>query len=428
MKTTGRGSKGRRRRGGAGRALPEGDVMEQARGNQGAGEPGGRDGGEPGGGGPPSTRPVRVVHVVLSMDLGGLERVVIDLVREGRALGQHVEVVCVEHAGTLAPEVESLEAPLSALGKPPGFQPAAIRRMRSLIQKVRPDVIHTHQMGALFYVALSLGRGADPLVVHTEHGRHYPGRLRARVLARLAGAFASRFYCVSTDIATSVISHRIVAPEKVRVVYNGVETVRFFRQDDRNELRRRLRLPAGVPMIGTIGRLDGIKRQDRLIRAFAALKQRVPSAHLLVVGDGPLMGELRAHVERLGLAESTSLVGYQAEPECYLRAMDLFALTSQSEGMPLVILEAWASGVPVVASRVGGVPEMIEQGVTGLLFEPGDDGGLVSALERLLTDPAEAARLAEAGRAIVRARYDVRVVALTYHDDYRALLGRGFDG
>lgn len=381
----------------------------------------------PAGGGPPP-RPLRVAHVVLSMDLGGLERVVIDLVREGRALGQQVEVVCVEHPGTLAPEVEALRAPLTALHKPPGFRPAAVRRMQRYLRETRPDVIHTHQMGALFYAALALRPGAAPVVVHTEHGRHYPGRLRARVLARVAGGAAARFFCVSRDIAASIVEHRIVPEEKVRVVFNGVETVRFFRRDDRDELRRRLRLPAGVPIVGTIGRLDEIKRQDLLVRAFAALRARVPDAHLLVVGDGPRRGALAAEVERLGLSGCTALVGYQPEPEVYLRAMDVFALTSRSEGMPLVILEAWASGVPVVASRVGGVPEMIDDGSTGLLFDPGDEAGLTAALARLLADPAGSRRIADAAHALAGARFDVRVVARTYQDEYRALLGRKGEG
>jgi glycosyltransferase involved in cell wall biosynthesis len=392
----------------------------------------GLDGPASGPAGPPpgdedASRPVRVAHVVLSMELGGLERVVVDLVREGQALGQYVEVICLESGGVLAPMVDALEAPLTVMDKSPGFRPAVIRRMDRLFHKMRPDVIHTHQMGALLYSSLSQWPGQDHLLVHTEHGRHYPGRLKTRVLSRLAGSFTARFYCVSRDIADSIVAHRIADAVKVRVVPNGIETARFsgVGDGDRDALRRQLGVPPGVPVIGTIGRLDEIKRQDLLIRAFAGLKASVPDAHLLIVGQGPRMGELREAVAGLGLESSVSLVGYQPEPESYLRVMDVFALTSRSEGMPLVILEAWASGVPVVASRVGGVPELIESGVNGLLFEPGDEAGLAESLRRLLADPAEARRIAEAGRSLARVRYDVRAMAAAYHRDYCVLLGRG---
>jgi glycosyltransferase involved in cell wall biosynthesis len=406
-----------------------GSDMGRARSPRGADGPeGGRE--VPSRGGGDALRPVRVVHVVLSMELGGLERVVIDLVREGQALGQHVEVICLESGGVLAPLVESLDAPIIVLDKSPGFRPDVIRRMDRLFHKLRPDVIHTHQMGALLYSSLSQWRGGEQLLVHTEHGRHYPGRLKTRVLSRLATSSTARFYCVSRDIADSIVAHRIAAVGKVRVVPNGIETARFTGRggEDPDILRRRLGVPPGVAVIGTIGRLDEIKRQDLLIRSFAELKRSVPDTHLLIVGQGPRMNELRETVARLGLEASVSLVGFQPEPESYLRVMDVFALTSRSEGMPLVILEAWASGVPVVASRVGGIPELIESGVNGLLFEPDDEAGLADSLRRLLSDPLEARRIAEAGRSLARIRYDVRAMAATYHRDYCVLLGRGEPG
>jgi sugar transferase (PEP-CTERM/EpsH1 system associated) len=368
------------------------------------------------------TGPLGVVHVVLSLELGGLERVVLDLVREGLALGQRVAVACVEQPGLLAPSVEAMGARLDCLGKGPGLRMETIGRMKALLDELRPEVVHTHQVGALFYAGPAARDAGVPAVVHTEHGKHYPNRLRARVLGRLASRRVGRFFCVSKDIADSIVRHRIAPRRKVHVVPNGIDVARFDRDGDRGELRRSLGLPAEAPIIGTVGRLDEVKRQDRLIRAFAQVRRGWPEARLLLVGDGPSRDELRTLTEGLGLGDCVHFAGYQPRPERYLHAMDVFALTSRSEGMPLAVLEAWAAGVPVVASRVGGLPELIDDGRTGRLIEPGDEAAWSEALAALLADPQAASRLGQEGRRHVRARFGVRAMATNYERHYRELL------
>jgi glycosyltransferase involved in cell wall biosynthesis len=178
-------------------------------------------------------------------------------------------------------------------------------------------------------------------------------------------------------------------------------------------------------VIGTIGRLSDVKRQDLLLNAFAQVRTRIPGAHLVTVGDGPLMPVLRSLASDLGLEESCHLVGYQAEPANYLHLMDVFALTSRSEGMPLVVLEAWAAGVPVVASRVGGLVELISDGKNGLLFGSGDELALSAALEQLLLRPELGRQMAEEGRRLVESQFGVRRMASVYAAHYQELLGLG---
>jgi glycosyltransferase involved in cell wall biosynthesis len=368
------------------------------------------------------SEPLNVTHVVLSMDLGGLERVVLDLVRAGQGFGQRVAVACTQRPGSLAPRVEALGARLAYVGKTPGSRLKAIAAMKALLRELRPDVVHTHQAGALLYAGPAARGAGVPAVVHTEHGKHYPGHLRTRVIGRLSGGFASRYFCVSQEIAATAVAHHIVPSRKVHVVPNGIDTARFARRDGRDEARRAVGLPAGATIIGTVGRLSEIKRQDLLIRAFA--RAAIPGALLLLVGDGPMMDSLRGLASGLGLGESVRFAGYQDEPERYVRAMDVFALTSRSEGMPLAVLEAWAAGVPVVASRVGGLPEMIDDGRTGLLFEPDDEAALASVLAALGGDPERCRRVGEAGLERVRSRFDVRVMAETYERHYREILSR----
>jgi glycosyltransferase involved in cell wall biosynthesis len=360
----------------------------------------------------------------VSLDVGGLERVVLGLVRAGQKLGQRVAVVCLERPGTLAAEVEAAGARVLCVHKKPGIRLGVVGDLASVFRRLRPDVVHTHQVAPLFYVGPAARRAGAPLLVHTEHGKNYATRLRTRLLGRLAARPVARFFCVSEDIAAEVRSNNIAPRWKVCVVRNGIDTAHFRNGDNGMEVRQSLGIPAEVPLVGTIGRLNEIKRQDLLLRAFARLRQDVPAAHLLLVGDGPLLGDLRRLAGELGVTGCVHFAGYQAQPERYLKVMDVFALTSRSEGMPLVVLEAWAAGVPVVASRVGGLVEMIDPGRTGVLFPSGDEAALEGCLRGLLADKEAARRMGEAGRGRVEALFDIRQTAGSYHQHYLELLAR----
>ncbi|MBV8610094.1 MAG: glycosyltransferase [Singulisphaera sp.] len=370
-------------------------------------------------GSPPS---LLVAHVVLSLDCGGLERVVLDLIRGGAAVGQRTAVIGLERPGVLATEAERSGAAIVCLSKRPGIRPGVIDRVKSTLRELRPDVVHTHQIGALFYAGPAAKGVGIPSIVHTEHGKHFDGRFRTRLLGQLAGRYAAKFFCVSADIASEVLAHRIVPRRKIHVVPNGIDTARFAGHGDAGPLRQSLGIPAGAAVVGTVGRLDVIKRQDLLIRAFVRVGQRISEPHLLLVGDGPLLRDLRELASGLGLLGRVHFVGYQAEPERYLRMMDVFALTSRSEGMPLAVLEAWAAGIPVIASRVGGLPEMIDDGRTGVLFDSGDEDALVEALCGLLTDAGRAGRIGEAGRLRVESLYSLRRMVESYRCHYLELI------
>jgi sugar transferase (PEP-CTERM/EpsH1 system associated) len=367
------------------------------------------------------TRPLRVAHVVLSLDLGGLERLVVDLVDEGFRHGQAPAVVCLERPGTLAPQIEALGARVECVEKPSGIRLGTIHRLKRMFQKLNADVVHTHQIGALFYAGPAARRAHVPVIVHTEHGKHFAGRRRTRWLGRLAGRYADRYCCVSHDIAEEVKTAHVVSEAKVEVVVNGIDTARFTRSVDGAALRHELGIPGGAAVIGTVGRLNEIKRHDLLIRAFARLARKRPEARLLLVGDGPLRSQLESLAAEIVPDRRVHFAGYQPQPERYLQIIDVFALTSRSEGMPLAVLEAWAAGVPVVASCVGGVPELVHEARTGLLFPSGDELSLATAIERLIDDQVLASQLIGAARARVENEFSLSHMAETYDSHYREL-------
>jgi len=223
-------------------------------------------------------------------------------------------------------------------------------------------------------------------------------------------------------MAENVRRHQIVPDYKIRLIENGIDTELYTQPCDTESPRKALDIPPGVPIVGTVGRLSEIKRQDCLIRAFSRVRQSVPAAHLLLVGDGPLLHQLQDLVKRLKLTGFVHFAGYQAHSAPYLQMMSVFALTSRSEGMPQAALEASVVGLPVVASRVGGLPELINDGVSGVLFDPADEDALVRAITRLLNDPAEARKMGAAAKARVEARYQVRRMASDYHEQFQELL------
>ncbi|CAN5596426.1 glycosyltransferase [soil metagenome] len=363
------------------------------------------------------------MHAVLSLDVGGLERIVVDLLREGQRLGQETAVLCIERPGDLAPLAAQLGAKMFCAHKRPGTRPSIIGKTAQMLEEFQPDVVHTHQIAPLFYVGRAARRAGVPLVVHTEHGKNYARRWRSRLLGRLAARRTQKFFCVSNDIAGEVLAARVATPSKVQVIVNGIDPTRFSKHDQRDALRRSLAIPHDAPVVGTVGRLTDVKRQDLLIRSFAMARRTDPRLQLLIVGDGPRGDDLRALSSQLNVASAVHFVGYQPQPERYFQMMDLFALTSRSEGMPLSVLEAWAASVAVVGSRVGGIPELIEHGKTGLLFHDGDERALAGAITMLAHDREYAKQLADAGRRRVRAAFHIRATARAYHEQYLGLLG-----
>jgi glycosyltransferase involved in cell wall biosynthesis len=366
---------------------------------------------------------LHVCHAVISLDVGGLERVVLDLARDGLDRGRRVSVLCLERPGTLAATAEKLGVNVACADKPPGFRPGRIPGLVRLLRRLRPDVLHSHQIGALFYAGPAARRAGIPLTVHTEHGKHYAGDWRRRVIGRIAGRYAARFFTVSEDILREIRTYGIVKRAKTALVPNGINVDRFASAPDRLHARELLDIPADAFVVGTVGRLAGVKRQDVLLHGFARFAAFHQHARLLIVGEGPLRSQLQGLAADLGVADRVIFAGYADRPENYLAAMDVFALTSESEGMPLAVLEAWAVGRPVVASRVGGLPELIVEGVYGLLFRSGDGENLARELQRLADNAALARSLANAGHRLVRERFNMRVMARAYERNYRKLLG-----
>jgi sugar transferase (PEP-CTERM/EpsH1 system associated) len=368
---------------------------------------------------------LRVVHVVLSLDVGGLERNVINQIKEGTLLGQELWIVCLEQPGALALRAEDLGGRVMCLDKTPGIRLGLIPRLRSLFREVRPDIVHTHQIAPLFYAGAAARMSGGARVVHTEHGLPLvESRRKTRWLGRWSALHCDVFFCLTQEMADVLLRHRIVPRRKLRVIRNGIDTSAYRAASRGAALRESLGLGPDTPIIGSVGRLAEIKQLDVLIRAFARVRRGCPDAHLLLVGDGLERGNLEALSEELGLGRAVHFAGYQSGVADYLHAMNCFALTSRSEGTPQAVLEASVAGLPVVATRVGGIPEIIEDGRTGVLFEPGDEESLADTLLNFIRDPESARSLGEAARRRVESLYGIGRMAREYHEHFLRILRR----
>lgn len=374
------------------------------------------------------SEPLHVVHGVLSLDVGGLERIVLSLIRAASQQGHRVSVVCIERRGALAVEAEAAGAKVVSLDKPPGRLPAYVNRAALLLAELKPDVVHTHQIGVAWYLGQAARSIGGVPVLHTEHGDAFArsvswwNTVKARFLFRETARFIHRFCCVSEEIAAAVTRWRTVPRAKVNVVVNGIPTEPQLDLPSRESVRESLGIPAGVPLIGTVGRLSEVKQQDLLIRAVAKLRATIPDVRLLLVGEGPERDRLKEIAAQSGVADRVVFAGYQSCPEQYLRTMSVFALTSRSEGFPVSLLEAWLAKVPIVCSAVGGIPGFVTDEVDGLLFPPNDEASLTKALARVLEDPMLSSRLADAGHKVLRERYSIERMASEYEAGYRELV------
>ena len=371
---------------------------------------------------------LHVVYGVLSLELGGIERLVCELAAEHSRRGHQTTVICVQRRGRLAEVVEAAGGEVWSLNKPPGRSAATIHQAAELLQEIAPSVLHTHQTGALWY----LGKAAEQLglpVVHTEHTDHlgharsWLERLRVWIRWRRAAPLAQSQCCVSADVARSMSRSTTIAVDRIQVVPNGIDLSLYRGADGEASIRPSLGIPSGALVIGTVGRLAEVKRHDLLLQAFAALiaGNRHERTWLLVVGDGPERNRLERLAASLSISRRVVFAGYQAQPQRFYQAMDLFALTSRHEGLPLALLEAWASGLPVVSSAVGGIPQAVKHGVSGLLFESGDVKALEETFEGLLESPSWMKQLATAGRREVSERYSLAGMADAYEGFYRQL-------
>jgi sugar transferase (PEP-CTERM/EpsH1 system associated) len=373
-----------------------------------------------------------VVHIIYELGTGGLENGLVNLINRSDPRRYRHAIVCLTGARDFAGRIERDDVSVVELHKRPGHDLRAYWRLYRALRVLKPDVVHTRNLAALEMQLLTL---LLPGVkrVHGEHGRDV-GDLdgsnpRYHWLRRLLQPFLHRFICVSQDLADWLRDTVGIPTHRVTQIYNGVDCARFEAEAAAVDAA----FPPGFRdgqalVIGTVGRAATVKDQQTLVSAVARLSASDASwrdrLRLVIVGDGELLPALKRQVEEQGLADISWLPGDREDVPAILGGMTLFVLPSLAEGISNTILEAMASGLPVVATRTGGNAELVDDGVTGRLVPVGNAAALASTLAEMLDHPQRLATMGEAGRAKVAARFDWDSTVAAYLDVYDSALGR----
>ncbi len=365
------------------------------------------------------SRTATVAHVVLSLDPGGTEKLVLDLAARC-SRSSATRVFCLDRAGEWAPQLTDMGVPVDVVGRRPGFDWTVAWRLRRLSGAHRVDVLHCHQYSPFVYGAMAAVTRPGLRVVFTEHGRlsgAAPSRRRT-VVNRVLAPIPSVITAVSQELREFMIAEGFPA-HRVEVVHNGIDAGVEPTPEARDLARMNLGVTEGDFVVGTAARLDPVKNLGMALDACAALRARVPNAILVVIGDGPERDML---LDRAGQHDGKAIrwLGYRQDVRALLPGMDVYLNTSISEGVSVTILEAMAAGIPVVATAVGGTPEVVAPDVTGLLIGNGDASGCARALERLARDRGLRARFGQAGRERMKAHFGVDQMVSRYMTAYGA--------
>lgn len=361
-----------------------------------------------------------------SFGVGGAERVALDLAVEQVRMGYRVMVVSLspDDEGPLGSEFRAAGVAVHTVPKRPGIDITLPPRVARLFRRENVDVVHTHNALPLIYAAVA-GRVVRAVVIHTKHGQGHMGSHGQKLLRKLAASCVHWYVAVSEQTAQQARAQRDwLIPRRMSVIRNGIALDRFHPDPDaRRQVRRELGISDDAWVVGTVGRFDWNKNQVGLVRSMAPLIDGVDDgAHLVMVGAGPSMDDVQAAIATLKRPERVHVLGQRTDTERLMAAFDVFAMSSLSEGLPLVIPEAMACGLPVVATSVGGIPGAVASGETGYLVPAGDDDALRARLRDLMDDPEQARALGRAGRQLALREYSADRMTHEYLEIYdRAL-------
>lgn len=353
-------------------------------------------------------QPMRIAHITSGLEVGGLEKLLVEFARLADRTRFELTFISLSDRGALAQQMESLGCEVHVMNAPTGFRPRLVPQLAGLLRRLRVDMVHTHDIRPLIYGAPAARVARVPGVIHTRHGQDFRDTRRQMTLHNLAARLTDRFVCISEDNAELTI-HGGVAAKRVRTIRNGVDLARFSHSGPQ----------PGGPAV-TVARLSPEKSIHTLLRACAVAVRERPSFRLKIAGDGPCRAALESLRDELGLEGVVTFLGPVDDVPALLAEAGMFVLPSLTEGISLTLLEAMACGLPVVATRVGGNPEVVVDSETGLLVPAGQPEILARAILHLDRDPELCRRFGSAGRRRVERYFDVRQMVAAYELLYLA--------
>jgi glycosyltransferase involved in cell wall biosynthesis len=362
---------------------------------------------------------VKILHVVHSLDAGGMENGIVNIARGLEPNGVTTHVACLDRRGRFA---ERLPVPenVTVLGKRHGFSPPAVWRLSRLLSQLQPDIVHSHNLGALIYSALAMLGHRKATLIQGEHSHltsdeRRPYRLRQR---RWLFRRCRAIHTVSNAMREELVACGLPA-EKISAIANGVDT-KHFTPADRSQACLALGLPAEARCIGIVGRFGPFKRHWQLLEAFESIASQFADLHLLIVGGGG--SEEAAVTERAQASifrERIHLLGFQNDPRRCYRALDLLAIPSANEGLSNVALEAMACAVPILGRIDCGHEQVVTSGIDGWISSLESTEKLATELARILSDPQALSDFGARARIKVEQHFSLASMVAAYDRLYR---------
>lgn len=375
-----------------------------------------------------------VVHLIYKLDFGGLETLLVDSVNRMPAEKYRHAIVCLTDYTEFLKKISRPEVQIFALNKRPGLGLETHLSVWKLLRRLRPAILHTYNLSAIEYSLVARLAGV-PVRVHAEHGRDATDpegkNWKHNFLRRSLIPLVDCFIPVSADLKRWLSTTIRVPDKKNLLIQNGVDTHKFTPADTKDLSQLARHFPENCFVIGTVGRIQEVKNHGGLIDAFIQLRALVPqhkeTLRLAIIGDGPLLPALRAKVADAGIADYVWLAGARDDIAQIMQTFSVFAMTSIAEGTPVVLLEAMATGLAIVASKVGGIPELVIDGKTGKLvdaypMQSFDAPAFALAISSYLLAPELCFEHAQAGRKRVENLYSIDAMLASYMGMYDALL------
>ena len=365
-----------------------------------------------------------VFHLVEDLKTGGAERVIADIVEGLDRKRFEARVWCLTRGGETADELLEKGVEVRILGIWSYHNPLNIIRLSRLLKKEKPDIVHTHGYFASVIGRLAAKKAGLPIIITHVHSTYWEYKKRHLLIERYLSRCTHRIICCSEAVKNFVTGHEKIKEDKTVVIYNGVDEERFLPVQDPSPVRARLGIDRESPVVGTVSSLTPHKGQKYLIQAAAKIREKYPATRFLIVGDGPLRRSLEEQALGLSLQSSLIFTGARRDIPDLLSLMDIFVLPSSSrEGLGIAIIEAMAMEKPTVATDIGGIPEVVQDGETGLLVRPGDSAALAKAIIELIDNPDRAKAMGKKGRNRFAQKFTRKTMLSKIEDLYLGLAG-----
>jgi glycosyltransferase involved in cell wall biosynthesis len=359
-------------------------------------------------------RPLRVMFIITSMHVGGAETLLLNLLRRIDRSRFSPELCCLKELGELGQQLQR-EIPVHDKLLRNKFDIRVLWRLTKLLRKRQIDAVITVGAGdKMFWGRLAARRAGMPVVISALHSTGWPDCITW--LNRRLNPLTDAFVAVADRHAKYLVEHEHLPSDRVVVISNGVDTDQFRRTHPIADLRQQLGIPHSAPLVGIVAVLRPEKNHEMFLRVAARVRRDVVEAQFLIIGDGPRRSELELLAMQLGLSDCVHFLGKRTDVAELLGLLDVFLLTSHMEANPVSILEALASGKPVVSTAVGSIPQTVIDGVTGYLVEPNDELTMARRVSELLLDPAKSQHLGAAGRRLVIENWSLERMVAGYED------------